>query len=575
MPTIDGGARIVTGSGTTASASLTTTSANDVIVAQTFAPTGQTVTGVAGGGLAWAKRGALTPTGGQALEEWYAIAASPLSAVSITVTFSGGGSHGLTLFGVSGANTTTPFDTNVSLPAATFVSFGSSASVSISTDNANDMLVAFAISSASTTFTPPAGFSTILADDIMRSASAEVVSATQSSAAIQYNIASAHALTLFVDAIQAASGGVSPSLTGLAATAALGSVVPSANLGMSPLQSTIAMGSATQADGKGMTGISAAAALGAPREEIDVPLGGISSAVNLGAFSFGNSASPSITGLVSALALGQVGPSIGVRHSGIAATASIGGISPTIAAQLAGIGVTAGPIGTLRVEIDVPLSGLVGVTSLGSVSLPGAANPAIAGLATAASLGLVKPSAGAGAGIASAVQFGSVPPGFVEQISSAALAAIVALGSVRLPSSLPLTSVIAKALARARFLTEGLSAARFNTRPSASSRRRPMRPNVFPLLDTVTLSVEFTLAADGTAVDPVAVNLFIKDPSGQQTLVAYPGDVVRDSAGLFHYDFTPGVPGVWFYKFQGTGGGVAATTKDATFQVQPSVMDLG
>jgi len=75
------------------------------------------------------------------VEEWYAAAASPLSSATITASLSGTGDTAATwiaVFGISGANTINPFDTNPSLPAT---SAAASPSTTMSTSNPSDMLL--------------------------------------------------------------------------------------------------------------------------------------------------------------------------------------------------------------------------------------------------------------------------------------------------------------------------------------------------------------------------------------------------------------------------------------------------
>ena len=147
--------------------SFSTSNANDVIIliidtlnsAPTAAPT---VSSVSGGGLTWFKRHA---TGSQTidsgsitcnLEIWYAVSSSALSSVNISITFSASGStvNG-TLFGISGANTSIPFDTNSSLPAsATSLNSSSAPSISgVSTNNPNTFAFSFTEASGSVSHT--------------------------------------------------------------------------------------------------------------------------------------------------------------------------------------------------------------------------------------------------------------------------------------------------------------------------------------------------------------------------------------------------------------------------------------
>ena len=74
------------------------------------------------------------------LEEWYAVAPSALSSASITATLSAPDTAAtwIAVFGVSGANTASPFDPNPSLPAT---SAGASPSITMSTSNSNDLLL--------------------------------------------------------------------------------------------------------------------------------------------------------------------------------------------------------------------------------------------------------------------------------------------------------------------------------------------------------------------------------------------------------------------------------------------------
>lgn len=75
-------------------------------------------------------------------EEWYAVAGRPLNAESIVAELSSGSPHvSMIAFGISGANTSSPFDPNSSLPA---IGTGSSTGIigfPICTDNPNDIII--------------------------------------------------------------------------------------------------------------------------------------------------------------------------------------------------------------------------------------------------------------------------------------------------------------------------------------------------------------------------------------------------------------------------------------------------
>lgn len=112
---------------------LTTTKSNDIIVvfaainSQGGDPT------VSGGGLTWGSKRSTTFTGaGSGIWEFTAVAASPLSGVSITIAPFSDAYTEVCIFGISGANTSS-FDTGG--PQTT-----TGTSVAITTANANDFV---------------------------------------------------------------------------------------------------------------------------------------------------------------------------------------------------------------------------------------------------------------------------------------------------------------------------------------------------------------------------------------------------------------------------------------------------
>jgi len=133
-----------TGAGTeskSVSASLTTTSSNDVIIVtagtSSSSTTVKSVTDT--GGHTWTHRQTKTGSPSVSEEEWYTIAATSLTADSITVTWSASGDNVFSAFGVSGANTASPFDPHSGLPA-TATGSGTSPTVSVSTSHSNDFI---------------------------------------------------------------------------------------------------------------------------------------------------------------------------------------------------------------------------------------------------------------------------------------------------------------------------------------------------------------------------------------------------------------------------------------------------
>jgi len=123
----------------TASATLTTTIANDVIVviAQcgifqncgSCCPSPSSIDNITSivddGGHAWTLRAAFTPQHGRPIWEYFTVADSPLSSDRINVTWSGSNPFvGFVALGISGANTEHPWDASRNLPVEEAFSSG-------------------------------------------------------------------------------------------------------------------------------------------------------------------------------------------------------------------------------------------------------------------------------------------------------------------------------------------------------------------------------------------------------------------------------------------------------------------
>jgi hypothetical protein len=120
-----------------ASVFLTTSNANDVVIlysVQNFT----TVSSVSDqAGLVWHQR-AVAGAAPYTIYEYYAIAPNALSGDAITVNFASSAFYAdVNAFAISGANTLSPFDGNVSVPVTVNASTGS-----ITTSNANDFIIA-------------------------------------------------------------------------------------------------------------------------------------------------------------------------------------------------------------------------------------------------------------------------------------------------------------------------------------------------------------------------------------------------------------------------------------------------
>jgi len=225
---LDGHAKAVlstTNQTTRVSAALTTTVAADVICLLTWfedendAPHLPQVSSISG--LTWTKRFRHEFTNSNGLttcvELWYATPNAVQSGATYTVTFTAATWKGyIFTWGVSGANTSAPFDTNGSLPAITdYVNATATGThnVTFSTTNAADMLIAIQAGQGGNVSlaTPDSGWTLIDGDNTVGTslylgAEYQVVSSAQSS--VTQNVFSNNNSanwTAIVDAIQASS----------------------------------------------------------------------------------------------------------------------------------------------------------------------------------------------------------------------------------------------------------------------------------------------------------------------------------------------------------------------------------
>lgn len=191
-PAIDG-TNTAGGSGVSTVA-LTTTQSNDVIIVTVgganISTAGAGIT-VSGCSLSWTQKSFSNDgTSGREVQLWYAVAATPLSACTITATANGAWTlTGITAMGISGANTTTPFDPN-GASSATANGATSNPTVSgISTSNANDILIGGVVAAGSGPPTAGSGFTQLWNSGAVTPVLAseyEVVSATQSGISLTF-----------------------------------------------------------------------------------------------------------------------------------------------------------------------------------------------------------------------------------------------------------------------------------------------------------------------------------------------------------------------------------------------------
>jgi hypothetical protein len=175
---IDGSA-LANSSAATTSVTLSTTKSNDIIVVA-IEDNGGAITGVTGGGLTWARRATITG-GGSNLETWWALAASPLSGVSITVTPTSSGFTTVTAFGVNGAHTAAPWDVNAALPNH---SSGTPSDPRSATTTASNTMIIGAFRDSTSSPTAGAGYTAIQLNADFALTEYQIVSSPQTALAV-------------------------------------------------------------------------------------------------------------------------------------------------------------------------------------------------------------------------------------------------------------------------------------------------------------------------------------------------------------------------------------------------------
>jgi hypothetical protein len=85
----------------------------------------------------------------------------------------------------------------------------------------------------------------------------------------------------------------------------------------------------------------------------------------------------------------------------------------------------------------------------------------------------------------------------------------------------------------------------------------------------IALSVIFYNVQMNIPADPTTVSLWVEDPTGVVTQVSSL-NIVRTGVGTYYANFMPTSPGLWKYKWEGSGTSVQATSPDTAFFVRSS-----
>jgi hypothetical protein len=227
-------------SGTTTTVSLTTSNANDIIVlaAGSYYTGGAcTISSVVdnlGTHLTWTSRGNSEPDSQHFLAEYYSSAWSSSGSITLTVTWSTTcTSVQLNAFGVTGANTGSPFDPNSGLPAYNhYFATSSQASVTLSTSNPNDFIFGFVVDNSVSSNSICSGFTNVVEGSYWSETIYEIVSSTQSNLNACINLSPGEAWMELGDAIQL--GPVTQPITCTTARSGTAATVTLSGAGVTP-----------------------------------------------------------------------------------------------------------------------------------------------------------------------------------------------------------------------------------------------------------------------------------------------------------------------------------------------------
>lgn len=195
---LDGSAQGTWSAGTTFTVTLTTTSTNDVIIVNVASNTNAPSSVTDAAGLTWNLRTSVTNT--NFIHEYYATSSGTLTGDVITINYGAAPSYAAaTAFGISGANTSSPFDANAALPGTS-----TSGNPTITTSNANDFLFCL-YRGDNITLGPTTPFIGII-DNNYQMSEYEVVSATQAALSCAHTTGAING-AIGDAVVQASSGG--------------------------------------------------------------------------------------------------------------------------------------------------------------------------------------------------------------------------------------------------------------------------------------------------------------------------------------------------------------------------------
>lgn len=192
-------------------------------------------------------------------------------------------------------------------------------------------------------------------------------------------------------------GDVTVALSGQAATASAGTLVPSSSKALSGQAATISAGTLTPSISKALSGTAVTVSAGTLTPSRTVPLSGQAVTVSAGTITYnaGSDITLALSGAEVTASAGTLVPSSSVSLAGSAVTASAGTVVPTFPRTLSGSAVTVSA-GTVTPSMSVPLVGQAVTVSAGTLTYApeGDVTVALTGEAVTVSAGTLTASGG-------------------------------------------------------------------------------------------------------------------------------------------------------------------------------------
>lgn len=163
---------------------------------------------------------------------------------------------------------------------------------------------------------------------------------------------------------------VSYALTGVSATAQVGTLVASVQYALTGVQPAVSVGAVSSFVAYSMLGVAGTTGLGTVVPGVTYPLTGVQATVSVGTVTASVGTTLAITGVSATVSAGTVAPSIAYALTGLAATGAVGSVKASPSYGISSAIATAA-VGTAVPGVTIALTGVASAVSVGSVSVAG------------------------------------------------------------------------------------------------------------------------------------------------------------------------------------------------------------